>query len=169
MKEIELLSFLNKFDKLIICNGARPNWLSHFLGKKIDSFMKPYFDLDFEEAANEHDVGYWKGYTKKDKKRADIKFKKAMKLAIKRNGHSMFTRWFYYYKMYQYFLLVSYFGNSAFWWKFNRGFQDLPSNQSMFTDEVREKIGNTRCIWHSGKRRWYTRAEALDLGFIKEY
>jgi len=168
-RDIEMLSFLNAFDKLVICNGARPSWLSHFLGDKIDKFMTPYFDLDFQEAANEHDVLYWKGYTKKDKKFADKKFKKQMRQAIKRKGHSFLTRWFFYYKMHQYFLLVSYFGNSAFWWKFNRGFTDLPSFQSMFSEEVREKLNGVRCYWHSPEQRWYTRAEALDLRFIKEY
>jgi len=166
-KKIEDITYLNEYDRLIICNGARPNWLSHLLGEKIDNFMKPYFDLDFKEDANKHDVKYWRGVTKKDKKIADKEFKKAMKRSIKRAGHSIWTRWFYYYKMHQYFLLVSYFGDSAFNWSYKLGFNDLPSFRAVPLDHDREKLGATRIVWISKAQRWYTHSEALKMGLIR--
>ena len=165
MNEIPLKDSMNDYDKELICNGARPAWLSHFLGDTIDEFMKPYFDLDFEEAANIHDVNYFQGCNKKDKKIADKEFKKAMKRAIKKAGHSWLTRWFYYYKMYQYFKLVSWFGNSAFYFaKKKRTYLDLPSYKLALDPKMRED--KVQCVWVETERRWYLRKQAQNQGLI---
>ena len=156
---------MNDYDKELICNGARPAWLSEMLPDFIEDPVTPYFDLDFYQPASKHDVDYFEGCTKKDKKIADKEFKKAMKRAIKKAGHPWYTRWFYYYKMWQYFKLVSWFGDSSFYFaKKKRTYLDLPSYKLALDPRMRED--KIQCVWVETERRWYLRKQAQNQGLI---
>ena len=107
------ISRMNEYDKLVICNGCRPEWLSDVIPDKLEKVIAPYFDEIFKNACNIHDLKYFIGGTKRDKKEADKDFYIAMKLSIKRNSHWYSRLWFRY-KAWQYYRLVRKYGNSAF-------------------------------------------------------
>ena len=107
------ISRMNEYDKIVIANGCRPEWLSKKIPDKLENILKPYFDEIFKSDCNIHDYKYYIGGNEQDKKIADKDFYKAMKQSVKRNAHWYSRLWFYY-KAWQYYRLVKKFGNSAF-------------------------------------------------------
>ena len=152
---------LNEYDKLVICNGCRPSWLSKRIPDKLEEALKPYFDEIFKEACNEHDICYFSGGDEKCFKECNKKFYKAMKKSIKRNSHWYSRLWFYY-KAWEYYKLVSKFGKPCFHWNSGNGLTRLfPSQSPVLNQKMRaEKI---ECVWMDNENRWYTRKEREEI------
>jgi len=146
----------NDYDKLYICNGCRPSWLSEHIPDKLEKALAPYFDEIFKQACDEHDICYYIGNTKKDFKKCNKQFYKRMKQSIKRNGN-WYSRWWFYYKAWQYYKLVSKFGKSSFYFAETK--RILPSLEA-------EKKSKIEAVWLYN--RWWTRKEANKLLFLKE-
>lgn len=87
---ILLLAMVNAYDKLCICNGCRPSWLTKVISKTLDEILSPFFDLIFIDACSVHDILYRIGGTESDRKRADKYFKYLMNLALK--NHVFFIK-----------------------------------------------------------------------------
>ncbi len=155
------IKHLNKYDKKVITNGYRPAWLSEKMSKSIEKALAPFFNLIFKDCCDCHDIAFYFGTTKVEFKQANKKFYKCMKRAIKKNS-SWYSRWFYYYKAWQYYKLVSKFGWGAFTEHAikNMDIDELPS-YSPYKDL---KI-TVRTVWVHN--RWWTRKEAIKTGLIK--
>jgi len=152
----------NEYDRLVICNGCRPSWLSDKIPDKLERVLAPYFDEIFKEACNKHDICYYIGGDLKQFKKCNKAFYKAMKKSIRRNSHWYSRLWFYY-KAWQYYKLVQKWGKSSFYFNSGSGLNRiLPSYQPYKSTELRE-LG-VESIWKYN--RWWTRAEAKKLNII---
>lgn len=81
--QFSLLGLANAYDRLVICNGCRPKWLTDILPKKLDAILAPFFDLIFKKACGNHDIVYFVGGTESDRKRGDKYFRYEMNQALK--------------------------------------------------------------------------------------
>lgn len=100
-----ILKDLNKYDKLLICNGCGP-----------DSFKGKFKGVDFIflEDCNQHDVDYWAGGQEPERLAADKRFYESMKKRIKEGNYGAFKRFIYYFMARNYYKLVRKFGGSFF-------------------------------------------------------
>ena len=142
---------LNEYDKLVICNGCRPSYISEHLPTALENALEPYFDEIFKKACDNHDICYYFGGDEKQRKRCDKRFYKAMKKSIKQKSHWYSRLWFYY-KAWQYYRLVRRFGKASF---NNPAKQLLPSQIPYLDDKIRKD--GVECTWR--KNRWWTQKE----------
>jgi len=149
---------LNKYDIEVLDNGCGPSWLLDYLPDFLVSALEDYKDQIFEECCEDHDVDFFFGGTRREFNIANKKFYKCMKNVIKKKG-SWYSRWWFYYKAYQYYKLVAKFGWSSFNSKDIRDLEDLPSFNPSKSQEVTQ-----RCVWIDS--RWWTRDEAERLGLL---
>jgi len=142
---------LNDYDVAVITNGCRPKWLTDIIPKKLDKALSPYFNEVFKECCNAHDIDFFIGVSKEKFNESNEQFYKCMKRAIKKYGN-WYSRWWFYYKAYQYYKLVSEFGWSSYNSTIILDLEDLPSYQISKDQKI-----NIECVWLHG--RWWLRSE----------
>lgn len=112
------LKDLNKYDKLLICNGCGP-----------DGFKGKFKGVDFifKDDCNQHDVDYWSGGHEEQRKEADERFYANMKKRIKEGDYGVFKRFIYYFMARNYYKLVRKLGNRFFEYRSRRvGEKEVP-------------------------------------------
>ena len=73
----------NQYDKAVIGNGCRPEFLSKVLPDSIEKPLSPFFDLEFRDPCTIHDVLYRIGGTERDRRAADVHFRLMMNNSVK--------------------------------------------------------------------------------------
>ena len=147
---------MNDYDIAVINNGCGPANVLDFLPKKLVKALKPYMNQIFAECCKGHDIDFRIGGSKEDFLKANAKFYRCMKRVIKKEAH-WYSRWWFYYKAWQYFNLVAEFGWDSFNSQEPMDLEDLPSYQIAKDPKITQ-----RCVRQDG--RWWLRSE---LGFKK--
>ena len=150
---------MNEYDKLIICNGCSPEWLTSALPTWLLSWFLNFVNGAFKPACDDHDVAYYKGFNDQLKNRADKVFYRRMKRIIKKRVKWRY-RWLHYIKAYIFYKMVQKVGFTAFTYADKE--RILPS----YLPNLDTKIRNNRiqCVWLFN--RWWLRSEAIKKGFI---
>lgn len=103
-----MFSDLNGYDRLLIVNGCKPEWLPDWI----------HADMIFRDACNQHDVDYFAGGCEKNRKEADENFLKKMKDIIKSKKYGWWKRWKMNRVAKAYYKLVRQFGDTVFQYRY---------------------------------------------------
>ena len=148
---------LNGYDKLLIVNGCKPEWMPKWV----------QVDLIFGCSCNQHDVDYFAGGLEADRLEADKKFLESMKNRIKQSKLCCFKKWLLKRAANSYYKLVRKFGDSTFEYR-HRKTEDgklvsyqlqsalsLPSYSPQI--DYRLKTEGVKIVKHNN--RWYLQSE----------